>query len=296
MELPYAAGLLDADGWVRINFLKSKGIYQLKVGVVNLHEPTLQHLKDKFGGSIHTQWQPTSSNARPTKAWDTSSSNAGEFLRQIRPYLTYKRDQADLALEFQTNIEKYRGKLGTRWGYSDQRDAVMKFRKQCREKLSELKARTYPDDLRDLPPNVSANASLDYLAGLFDADGSVMCVKKRRTPKHTTYQLRCQFTNVYGPMVKLFEHRFGGRVFLNKSDRYNEAARRTHVWICVSRVAASFLREISPSLSIKREQAELALMLQDSIDRYRGKLKHSPDGEKIWAEREQIYQKIGKLK
>ena len=42
MEIPYAAGLLDADGWVRINHIKKKDVYQLKVGVVNLHEPTLE--------------------------------------------------------------------------------------------------------------------------------------------------------------------------------------------------------------------------------------------------------------
>jgi hypothetical protein len=66
--------------------------------------PVIEWLYNMFGGSFTTRTNYPSrqnNNRRPQWAWSIYSSDAQIFLEQILPYLQVKRQQAELAIEFQ---------------------------------------------------------------------------------------------------------------------------------------------------------------------------------------------------
>jgi hypothetical protein len=102
--LTYFAGFFDGEGYIGIAQRKGKisPRYQLDIGITSTNLWILQELKFKFGGSICKQGKTTLTRHQAW-AWRLFSNQACAFLKMILPSLRLKRNQAELAIKFQSN-------------------------------------------------------------------------------------------------------------------------------------------------------------------------------------------------
>jgi len=105
-DLAYTAGIIDGEGCVYIGkFNKRKNkypSYQLHVTVNSSDEWLCQFLKMGYGGSVHKYLSP-----RNTKMylWHIAALKALVFLGIILPYLHIKQPQAEIAIQFQSQLK-----------------------------------------------------------------------------------------------------------------------------------------------------------------------------------------------
>ncbi len=97
IDVKYLAGLFDGEGHIGISQTNPTGshismIFALQASIANNHRGVLEQIQIEYGGGI------SSSRNCWTLQW--TSKNAADFLRKIEPYLIIKKEQADLALEF----------------------------------------------------------------------------------------------------------------------------------------------------------------------------------------------------
>ena len=97
--LAYLAGFVDGEGNVMIAEAASNGLPsypRLTVGQTN-PEPLIM-LEDRFGGNVHSR--EIKLERKPMFVWVVQNRRAYEALKNLLPYLTVKREQAKLAIEF----------------------------------------------------------------------------------------------------------------------------------------------------------------------------------------------------
>lgn len=122
--------------------------------------------------------------------------------------------------------------------------------------------------------------SLEYMAGLFDGEGCIrvhtpgVTVDGKINPKTNrhfpSYQVLCMLQNTYWPVILALHEQFGGMVTVTQP---RSAKHRTiHQWRVQSKIAYAFLRAVRPHLIIKREEAELAIALQEHIHLFKSDL------------------------
>ncbi len=129
-EKAYLAGLVDGEGCIHIGKRASKNTptpgYTLMLIISQSNGDFLKYWMDRVGlGSLHYQEGPSRGsgikdkyrvNCRRAYAWHIHSAGAGELIKEILPYLILKREQAELAIEFQAtqNIHRKSGRKGNR--------------------------------------------------------------------------------------------------------------------------------------------------------------------------------------
>jgi hypothetical protein len=127
MDLPvevaaYIAGLVDGEGSI-ILYKRGTGV-QMRLTIANTYQPVLSWMVDVTGvGAVITR-SSTNINHKAGAWWQANSEAAETVLRQIRPYLIIKAEQADLAISTQERLrdpalksdrtwqEEYRVRMG----------------------------------------------------------------------------------------------------------------------------------------------------------------------------------------
>jgi hypothetical protein len=105
-DLAYAAGMVDADGYVGICKNSQKPSrhwnprYQTEVVVTNTYLPMLEWLKANHGGSISIRGR-VKDHHKTGYGWKIGDQLAAAFCRAIAPYMRIKREQALLIIEMQ---------------------------------------------------------------------------------------------------------------------------------------------------------------------------------------------------
>jgi hypothetical protein len=139
-----------------------------------------------------------------------------------------------------------------------------------------------------------------YAAGLFDGEGYVRCaVWHKPNSTHVRYQVIAGIGVTYRPVIEALQEKYGGSLNENRHDLRNPNNRIQFTWHIASQTAAAFFRLVLPHLIIKREQVELALRLQESIDahpRLANQYKVHPDRDRIREERALLAAEIKRLK
>ncbi len=75
LDLAYAAGFIDADGFIAINRYcpRKKSIreweYNLRIGAVNTHKDILNWFQLKFGGFVYLRKPTNPLKHKPSYAW-----------------------------------------------------------------------------------------------------------------------------------------------------------------------------------------------------------------------------------
>jgi hypothetical protein len=101
-DLAWAAGFFDGEGCIHIgkSIQRQYENYQLVISVTQAEREPLDKLQELFGGFIKS-YQATRYTRKYHLHWGLSSIKATNALRAMLPYLTVKREQAELALKFQ---------------------------------------------------------------------------------------------------------------------------------------------------------------------------------------------------
>ena len=129
----YFAGLFDGEGCIYIKSPSpSEGShkYQLIVTLANTHRGIIEHLHDSYGGTVQTHGNEN--NRQRICACYTlklPSRRAARFLQDISPWLRIKRQEADLALEFQNH-------MSARLPLNSE---TIKYRQSCMKQMKALK-------------------------------------------------------------------------------------------------------------------------------------------------------------
>lgn len=115
-----------------------------------------------------------------------------------------------------------------------------------------------------------------YLAGLFDGEGCIHTPKQSLSYRDGfSYSVRVIFCMTHEPIVRLIAEQFGVKICSLRARNNPNAVRWKVAYqtqLCGER-AAQLLREMLPFLIVKREEAILAIALQDHITRYRNSAK-----------------------
>jgi hypothetical protein len=256
----YMAGLFDAEGCARLATHKrgDKTYFEPKVFVSNKSRALMQWLVLHFGGNF-----ARNVNCNAGEDWYNwylqSFSSVASFLKTILPYLKYKREQAEVLIEFIEN----------------------------RDNLSEVQKFEYLNKLKELKHHGSVTTETNssflksepaYLAGFFDGEG---CIRVNKTPtEHSpSYHLIVTIANNDRSILDSCLKLYGGDV--RKKDK-----RDCYSWSLFNKVhIKQFLLDALPYLVVKRDEA---LSGMDYIDL--GHKKHCPE------KREEIYQKLVLLK
>lgn len=157
LDIRYVAGLFDGEGYVRINEWQKPNSPHIRfnvfVGINMTYRPLIEMLQQQFGGGFNVNRHDLRNpKQRACFAWNLGSSTAANFLREILPYLIVKREEAEIALLLQANIDEYRHKLGSPFGgYHPQRDEIFAYRRSLAAQITALKRRTF-DPIVDRAP------------------------------------------------------------------------------------------------------------------------------------------------
>ncbi len=148
MDIRYAAGLFDGEGYVRVaRWAKPNSLhvrYQVVGGIGMTYLPVIEALRDQFGGSLNeNRHDLRNPRARIQFTWHIASQTAASFFRKILPHLVVKRDEVRLALELQDSIDKYVHKLGHHHIYHPDRDKIFAYRADLAAQITALKKRAF---------------------------------------------------------------------------------------------------------------------------------------------------------
>ena len=129
LELAYAAGLMDGEGYIGIKCSERDKIqrsrsHRVYVSLGNTDEKMVKFMLDKFGGTYYYA-ERKASNSKPMYTWKLSAISAVTFLGQVLPYLITKKERAEVAMEFQTTISNANKAKGITEELLEIRDSYM---------------------------------------------------------------------------------------------------------------------------------------------------------------------------
>jgi hypothetical protein len=109
-EKAYLAGILDGEGCVGVAWREGKYLTPT-IQVVNTNPILLDWLHDRYGGSVRGR-PDVRLNRKPSFCWTVCGQKALTVLRDARPYLLLKTEQADILLAIPRQSTKERDVLG----------------------------------------------------------------------------------------------------------------------------------------------------------------------------------------
>jgi hypothetical protein len=239
--LAYAAGFFDGEGCIVIRRTRGNTFWT-SVRITSTDLPIIEWMRKNFGGA--TGVQPPNKNAkvcRPCWFWGMGSKSATEFLKKIAPLLVIKRQQADLAIEFQSRIEAP--------GVNRLTPEEIAIRETYKRRLVELKLGCQAETREGL-------FDAPYIAGLLDGEGTILIFKVPGS-----FHLRVSVVNTDLPVLERMKGLFGGAI-CQKLEKISIRTRPCWQWEIQGPKAAELLVELFPHLIIKKEQAKLALEFQ----------------------------------
>jgi LAGLIDADG DNA endonuclease family protein len=105
VDLAYAAGFIDGEGYIQIKRHKKTGHFIDTVRVGQSSREILDFLAKQFGGSVHVMTR-AHGNVRQAWVWVIPSRLAEGFVKAIFPYLRVKRRQARIFLSYRKGIRR----------------------------------------------------------------------------------------------------------------------------------------------------------------------------------------------
>lgn len=236
----YAAGFFDGDGSVYVTVERGV-IYRLGIRISNVNKSSLEWFKSRFGG-----WIVKAVDKRERRQgwqWVSSAAGAPHFLNFIKDSVSIKRDQISIAIDLlkRKQLRFYR-----------MSPVELAARETIRIRLSEMK-----DDLN--LPVPSWNASILYMAGFFDAEGSVSI-----SASASQSQLRVNIANTIYSSLEFLRRSFGGRIYSKGSTEHSDGCNRVQGWTLrfTDDAAANVLALMRPHLIVKRDQADTGIKYQ----------------------------------
>lgn len=234
MDIPiaYVAGFFDGDGCVCVD--KQKGGYTIHVNITQCDYNILLQFQQQFGGRLHKR-QPNEETKRTQYQLILSGWDAYNVLVKMRPHLRVKAYVTDLTIKFMN--EHYRGP-------------------ECVEKKELANAISTENQAPTRTPMPRAPITIEYISGIFDAEG---CCRV----DYLSITQKSDITILY----EVAEYFGYGTVDGNYW--------KWTVWAMADR--RSILNDMVPFLTVKKEQARLTMLYIDGrkeLEAEITKLKH----------------------
>lgn len=142
-KLAYAAGFLDGEGCIKIAKRNPRNgrsaNYSLLVSITQKDGRPVDWLFGNFGGVVYLKNKKTD-GSNWIYEWRSTDTGAYKFLKSVVPFLLVKKEQAELAIQFQERREfaRKRNKPDNGRFASLTKDELSK-REEIYQKMSELK-------------------------------------------------------------------------------------------------------------------------------------------------------------
>jgi len=111
IKLSYLAGFIDGEGCIMIAKrnprMDKNGLYRISVSysilltISQRDGAIMDWLTGNFGGSV--QWKD---RENPCYIWNITHKKAAKVLKDVLPFLKYKKPQAEIALRLQSRLKK----------------------------------------------------------------------------------------------------------------------------------------------------------------------------------------------
>ena len=113
LEIAYAAGVIDSDGWITI--FPSQSSYRVFLGLAQVEPQAIRLVCELFGGavSLRKKTDPKRFSSKPIYTWRIEGKKAERALFELLPYLRIKNAQARLALDYLRTADEHFRKFGT---------------------------------------------------------------------------------------------------------------------------------------------------------------------------------------
>lgn len=236
---PYVAGLMDSEGCIGIYPTKRimKGgtdnlCYSLLISISNKDRSIMKWLVANFGGSFKVFKNTrgfSENNPGELFHWKIfGKGNQEAFLLGMLPYLTVKRDQARVAVDYI--------RLGSGWANEERKQLSEECRRLKKAGSHGVVFEKYEDSIRNA-----------YAAGLIDGDGTISSSQFA----HDVIFYSTEFVSIKW----MFAH-YGGHFYTRSRPGFKDMYR----WTMSGRTNKErMLLSIIPYLIIKKERAKLLL-------------------------------------
>jgi len=108
-------------------------------------------------------------------------------------------------------------------------------------------------------------AVLAYAAGIIDGEGyiGIKCSEREHVQRSRSHRVYIAVSNTDELMIDFLHKHFGGSV---EYKEFTNGAKPQYRWRTSAKNAVDFLKYILPYLITKRRQAEVAIMMQESVN------------------------------
>ena len=149
----YVAGFVDADGSIVISRSgKKKRWYITFVSVTQKNPKILYLLAEKYGGKVSIHHKKD--NPKVCSTWNVKAGDAYKMLKEIRPKLVLKKEQALIAMKLQENIVKHRYKF-IKVGLPK---SILDYRESLRQQLKKLNQPFSPAETEFKDPEMGSDS------------------------------------------------------------------------------------------------------------------------------------------
>lgn len=157
----YLAGLWDGEGCVGICCVRQKrkdGTYSvywdLRLMLSNTSEKLIRSLLEEFGGNAHFGSKVYPYAKKIANQWKVQNSRHSlHILRNILPFLRYKDEEAKLAIEFLSGVERNKGVSLSASEVDRRNDLIERIRQVAGRRVKPVRA----EKMEHRTPNASLN-------------------------------------------------------------------------------------------------------------------------------------------
>jgi len=244
----YMAGLMDTDGCIGIyveNPVHPK--YSWHISFTNKCKPVVEWVSEVFGGTV----KKVTKDSEDYWTWKPQGAeHANRFIQQVYPFLTIKKKEADLVIQYLALSGKRCPK---------DREILV-----SESKVLKKNRHLITDELNLF--SYKSNLVQAYLAGLVDSDGSVE-IRPSEYDKITI-----KVANKYRPLLKELVINFGGYIQPKADNNYEWRS-------CSVKNNERLLLKLLPNLMVKREQAQKALdILRHKLEKRKVSVENNTQG------------------
>ena len=245
----YAAGIMDAEGCLSVDPMRRKDVLTsyARISFSNTDRRIHKWLVKMFGGQFSRIDRNKSNRPDYWKTeyrWNPNGvKHSSWFLSQILPYLTIKKREAEILLDYYAL-------------HSQQSKEILAKRKNLIVQSKDAKDRSVETETQKFSwkPNL-INA---YFAGLLDGDGCITIQKSPLKAGYTVYGGHVSIVNTYSPVVYSAAEMYGGRSYLRTKETENRFS--SFQWqLRKKKPIELVLLKLLPYLILKRDQAKVLL-------------------------------------
>lgn len=213
---------MDGEGHLSLGKIPRSGSteYPVRAVVYNTNREIMVDIRRVWGGTLSatTRWNPRW-KAQYALIW--TNAEAAEVITKVAPFLRVKSHQAGALLRFYRHIRKTKRARDSGGRLLPLSRLESRFREIFHEYVKSMNARGPPTRTHALRAGLQRPAhqskespSLEYLAGFFDAEGSLMIIRSKgigsRKPR---YGARMALANTNRDVLEDIQRAYGGLLF-----------------------------------------------------------------------------------